>query len=364
MHGDQEDIEELFIFARVNEDVDGRIENEGKVIDMDKDLDPIRPVVQVPVVQHQIDLVAVDDGPQRVADDEDDHDENEHHGDAVVPPLVGGDSVVQARGLTDGSEDERVQDDQDREGDGEQRQGVGDDHVVAAVARVGPEGGGHQCRQVQGVAVVGLCGLVPLGEVGGHHLCPELEEARNVEDEGEGHDGDGVVEVLDLLGAVGEADGEVPLDADSHSGPDGARQADLDDGQPVGGKPGTHVLVVVLAPAGDGEQGEGEGEEGQVESGQHLQEVSEGGLHVEVAGGQDLDGDEVAEDAKDAEGGHHDALDEEDPVHLEFLLSFHAWNVGKENCFIILAIHESVTKCSRSSQFVRQKFNLRSEAAE
>ena len=48
----QEDVEELLVLARVDEDVDGAVDHEGKVVDVDQRLDPVGPVLQVSVHGH------------------------------------------------------------------------------------------------------------------------------------------------------------------------------------------------------------------------------------------------------------------------------------------------------------------------
>ena len=95
-----------------------------------------------------------------MADDEDDDDGEEHHGnlrhwrmisgfphvynqsmirvtrcepDLVVAALVGGDGVVEPCGAVDGAVDAGVEDDEGEEGDDDQRERVGDHHVVPAV---------------------------------------------------------------------------------------------------------------------------------------------------------------------------------------------------------------------------------------
>ncbi len=137
--GDQHDSQELLVLACVDEDVDGGVDDQGQVVDVHQELDPLGPDQQLPVHGHLQALVGVDDGSDEVAGDEDDDDDDEHHGDAVVPALVGRDGVVPPRGLGDRAVDEGVQDDQDGEGDEAERERVDQEHVVAAVARVTPQ---------------------------------------------------------------------------------------------------------------------------------------------------------------------------------------------------------------------------------
>jgi hypothetical protein len=61
-----------------------------------------------------------------VADDEDDYDGEEHHGDLVVSALVGRDGVVQPRRSVDGSVDARVKEEERGERDHDERDRVGD----------------------------------------------------------------------------------------------------------------------------------------------------------------------------------------------------------------------------------------------
>ena len=52
--------------------------------------------------------------------------------DLVVAALVGGDGVVEPGGAVDGAVDAGVEDDEGEEGDDDQRERVGDHHVVPA----------------------------------------------------------------------------------------------------------------------------------------------------------------------------------------------------------------------------------------
>ena len=52
--------------------------------------------------------------------------------DLVVAALVGGDGVVEPGGAVDGAVDAGVEDDEGEEGDDDQRERVGDHHVVSA----------------------------------------------------------------------------------------------------------------------------------------------------------------------------------------------------------------------------------------
>ena len=56
----------------------------------------------------------------------------------MIAALVGGDGVVEPGGAVDGAVDAGVEDDEGEEGDDDQRERVGDHHVVAAAVH-----GGH-----------------------------------------------------------------------------------------------------------------------------------------------------------------------------------------------------------------------------
>ena len=64
-----------------------------------------------------------------------------------------------------------------------------------------------------------------------------LITSRDVEYEGEGEDGERVEEVLHRVVALREAHREVALHRHRDRRPHGARQRDLDHGQPIGGQP-------------------------------------------------------------------------------------------------------------------------------
>ena len=66
----------------------------------------------------------------------------------MVAPLVGGDGVVQPRRPVDGAVDAGVQDDQREEGDDDERERVGDHHVVTAEFRKHFNGG--ICEKAEG----------------------------------------------------------------------------------------------------------------------------------------------------------------------------------------------------------------------
>ena len=48
-HRDQHDVQELFIPPAVDDDVDGGVDDQGKVVDQDQVLDPVRPVLELAV---------------------------------------------------------------------------------------------------------------------------------------------------------------------------------------------------------------------------------------------------------------------------------------------------------------------------
>ena len=76
-------------------------------------------------------------------------------------------------------------------------------------------------------------------------------------------------------------------------------------------------LIYNNIPGWDAEEGQGEDEEVGVETGQHFEKVTKARHHVQVPGGEDLDGDEVADDPEDPEERGADALDEKLNPHLD-----------------------------------------------
>ena len=48
-HRDEHDVQELLIPPTVDDDVDGGIDHQGKVVDVDQGLDPVRPITKLSV---------------------------------------------------------------------------------------------------------------------------------------------------------------------------------------------------------------------------------------------------------------------------------------------------------------------------
>lgn len=85
--GDQHDVQELLIFAAVDEDVDGGVDDQSKMVDVNQSLDPLWPVLHLTIHGNLDPLEPVDDRPYRVTDDEDHDDEDQHHCDRMVSSL-------------------------------------------------------------------------------------------------------------------------------------------------------------------------------------------------------------------------------------------------------------------------------------
>jgi len=56
LHGDEHDVQELLVPPAVDDDVDGGVDNEGEVVDVNEGLDPIRPILEFSV-EEQLKIV-------------------------------------------------------------------------------------------------------------------------------------------------------------------------------------------------------------------------------------------------------------------------------------------------------------------
>lgn len=72
----QHDISELFIFATVNEDVDGAVDHQSKMVDMHQDLYPFGPFGDLAVHGKLDAFISINDASDAVADDKNHHYED------------------------------------------------------------------------------------------------------------------------------------------------------------------------------------------------------------------------------------------------------------------------------------------------
>ena len=136
--------------------------------------------------------------PDGVANDEAADDEDEHLCDGVIATLVRRDGVVTLRRAADLAEDEAVEDEQHDHREEDERDGVGDEDVVARVRLVHPELGVQERRHHDLLGRVGSVVQVVAGHVDRPHLGPELEKPRDVEEQRADDDGERVHQVVVL----------------------------------------------------------------------------------------------------------------------------------------------------------------------
>ena len=96
-------------------------------------------------------LVHIHHHPEDVADDEDNHNPHQNHGDTVVPPLPFGGLLVQTADVADGCVDEEVGDCENKDGDESHDDKVGDENVDTDVVGIVPHGGATDVVLFNGV---------------------------------------------------------------------------------------------------------------------------------------------------------------------------------------------------------------------
>jgi len=97
-----------------------------------------------------------------------------------------------------------------QDGEEDERHRVGDEDVIPRVSRIPPDVGRDEGRTKDLLRRVVVQGRVEVGVVGQLHLRPELEEARDVEDQGARNDGEGVGQVIVVV-AVGLENGKTEI---------------------------------------------------------------------------------------------------------------------------------------------------------
>lgn len=75
----QHDVQKLFIFQTVDENVDRGVDNQCEMVDMHKHLDPSGPMLKVAIQCELNAFVCIQNTANTVTNHEDSHDQNEHH---------------------------------------------------------------------------------------------------------------------------------------------------------------------------------------------------------------------------------------------------------------------------------------------